>query len=219
MTSSHNITETLPLAIQGAYQPNDYDVEHKTVNQRIPSGYASRVGYKLLQASKEAAVTVAEILEGYDKQQEALDEVRRLNIELAHASQTIQAIKMGIINRLDAPPAKAVMASDVFRYAVLTANAAPTLAQTDKELFELGLCPDGRILPRAGSEEAEQRQEEKRRFSEAQQAAVDADSKALTERARYSMILQRRRELKRQGILRDEIPGQLEAFDAKPYEK
>lgn len=222
MTLPNHILETLPLNVPNAYQPNDYDVEHKTVNREIPSGYASRIGYKMLQAEQEAvleAYTLAEqTAPNSDAHAEALIELLRIKTMLRHASQTIQAIKSGVINRLDAIPDPAVIASDAFRYAVLTANAAPTLAQTDKELFELGLCPDGRIWPREGSLEAAKREEERRILRQAQQDIVDADSKAMDERIKQGRILQRRRELKRQGILHEEIPGQLEAFNGKLYE-
>lgn len=131
-----------------------HDRENKTVDTKIPSGYASRLGLEYLKNQKERNRKATEKAKKAKKRQSVerlKNQARLLDEQEKHALKTLERIKSGDLDRMDAPPSAVLKKSAEYRSYMQSAIHAEQAETTSREYQAIGLRPDGsaRVHPQS----------------------------------------------------------------------
>lgn len=125
-----------------------YDLENKTVDSKIPSGYASRIGLNHLENLRVKNLQAWQKAEPKDEatNKKFAEKNESIQHQIDHAKKTLERIASGELPRLYAPPSPALQRTKEFQNYVKTANAAESMATVTEELSRVGLRPNGQAV-------------------------------------------------------------------------
>lgn len=125
-----------------------HDRENKTVDTKIPSGYASALGLKYLENQKEKnkkSLAKAQKANKPKSVERLKNQARLLEEQEKHAHRTLERIRSGELERLDAPPSPILRKSAEYRSYMLSAVHAEQDITRQREYEAIGLRPDGSV--------------------------------------------------------------------------
>lgn len=131
-----------------------HDRENKTVDTKIPSGYASTLGLEYLQNQKEKnkkSLAKARKANKPKSIERLKNQARLIDEQEKHAHRTLERINSGELDRLDAPPSTILKKSAEYRSYMQSAVHAEQAATIEREYRAIGLRPDGsaRVHPKS----------------------------------------------------------------------
>lgn len=125
-----------------------YDLENHTVDAKIPSGYASRIGLEHLESLKSKNLQAWKKAQPQDEasNQKFAEKNESVQHQINHAKKTLERIASGELPRLYAPPSPALQRTKEFQNYVKSANAAESMATVTEELNRVGLKSNGQAI-------------------------------------------------------------------------
>lgn len=125
-----------------------YDLENHTVDSKIPSGYASRIGLEHLEQLKAKNLQAWKKAQPQDEatNKKFAEKDESLQQQISHAKKTLQRIASGELPRLYAPPSPALQKTKEFQNYVRAANAAESTKTMATELNRVGLNSSGQAM-------------------------------------------------------------------------
>jgi hypothetical protein len=125
-----------------------YDLRNRTVDSKIPSGYASRIGIEHLENLKKKNLQAWKKAHPKDEasNQKFAEKNDSIQGQIDHAKKTLERIASGELPRLYAPPSPALQRTKAFDAYVKTANAAESMQTVKEELNRVGLSSTGQAL-------------------------------------------------------------------------
>lgn len=125
-----------------------YDIDNKTVDAKLPSGYASAIGLSHLNKLQENNLKAFHKADPADKEAARKFEERKeaIQAQIDHAKKTLERIYAGELPRQYAPPSPSLQKTKEFQSYLQSAHAAPDMKTTSAELRRVGLSGTGQAL-------------------------------------------------------------------------
>lgn len=198
-----------------------HDRENKTVDTKLPSGYASALGLRYLEVQKDKnkkSLAKAQKANKAQSVERLKTQARLLEEQEQHAHRTLERIRSGELERLDAPPSPILRKSAEYRSYMLSAVHAEQDATRQREYEAIGLRPDGSVRVHPKSSHYKEWEAKEKKAYEARMApgkTIYAPEPPKVDTSKFTKIEQfplaeRRRRLEAGWV--DQVDGQEQLF-------